>query len=156
MSKNQVSHLEDHLGYWLRCLSNQVHESFSQKLEAFGVSVAQWVVLRLLYQEKAIPLNQAADLLGVDKSSLSRMIERLVQRGLVNRAQGHNRRSLSLQLTPKAEVLVPQLALLADENDHLFFKNLSQTQKDDLLALIKKLLQDNGWDGANQNHHALN
>lgn len=139
------SHLEDHLGYWLRCLSNFVSGSFEKKLSGHDISVAQWVVLRTLFESGDVTLNQAAELVGVDKSSLSRMVERLVQRGFINRAEGRDRRSIGLTLTVTARKLVPLLAKLADENDYAFFESMNARQRKDFLATIHKLLSANGW-----------
>ena len=140
------SNLEDHLGYWLRCLSNFVSHSFASKLEVQGVSVAQWVVLRTLYDKKALSLNEAAEAVGVDKSSLSRMIDRLVQKELVMRQDGINRRTLKLMLTPTGRKLVPQLAKLADANDKAFFQSLPVKKRQQFLDTIQALLVANGWD----------
>ena len=140
-----VSNFEYHIGYWLRCLSNFVSHTFAEKLAAQDISVPQWVVLRTLYDNDKVTLNEAADLVGVDKSTLSRMIERLVQRVLVNRSEGADRRSVGLSLTPAARKLVPQLAKLADQNDEEFFKTLSPKQREVFLGTIKQLLEANGW-----------
>ena len=145
MNEMAVSNLEKHLGYWLRCLSNFVSGSFAGKLAERDVSVAQWVVLRTLHDNQNITLNQAAQMVGVDKSSLSRMIERLVRRNLVIRSEGDDRRSLGLTLTPAARKLVPQLAKLADQNDASFFKTLSPKQRKEFLGTIKQLLDANDW-----------
>jgi DNA-binding MarR family transcriptional regulator len=140
-----VGNFEYHIGYWLRCLSNFVSHTFTEKLAKENISVPQWVVLRTLYDNENVMLNQAADLIGVDKSSLSRMIERLVQRKLVNRAEGADRRSVGLSLTSAAKKLVPHLAKLADQNDEEFFKTLSPKQRGEFLGTIKQLLEANGW-----------
>lgn len=145
MSDKHISKLEDHLGYWLRCLSNFVHHSFAARLAEYDISVAQWVVLRTLYDQQGLTLNQAAESIGVDKSTLSRMIERLVQKGLVNRGEGENRRSVRLALSIEGEKLIPEFARLADENDAMFFHSLSVEQKEEFLSTIKQLLKVNGW-----------
>jgi DNA-binding MarR family transcriptional regulator len=140
-----VSNFEYHIGYWLRCLSNFVSHTFAEKLAKEDISVPQWVVLRTLYDHDNVTLNEAAALVGVDKSSLSRMIERLVQRKLVDRSEGVDRRSLGLSLTPAARKLVPRLAKLADQNDEEFFQTLSSKQREEFLGTIKQLLEANGW-----------
>lgn len=145
MKKLKVSNLSDHTGYWLRCLSNFVSYSFADRLAKEDVSVPQWVLLRTLYGHDKITLNQLAQWVGLDKSSVSRMVERLVQRKLVNRAEGSNRRCLGISLTPGAEKLVPRLAKHADENDETFFNSLSEKQRREFLAVIKQLLDANGW-----------
>jgi DNA-binding MarR family transcriptional regulator len=146
MNKSAPSNLEEHLGYWLRCLSNFVSNTFAERLARQDISVAQWVVLRTLYNRSGVMLNEAAAQVGVDKSTLSRMVERLVQKGLVNRAEGDDRRSVGLALTPTGKKLVPQLAELADKNDAAFFKSLAPRQRTEFLATIKQLLTANGWD----------
>jgi DNA-binding MarR family transcriptional regulator len=148
MSKSIPSNLDEHLGYWLRCLSNFVSRSFAERLARQDVSVAQWVVLRTLHDNSGATLNEAAAQVGVDKSSLSRMVERLVQKGLLNRAEGGDRRSVRLSLTPAGKKLVPQLAKLADENDTAFFHTLAAKQRAEFLATIKQLLTANGWDAS--------
>ncbi|HXD00676.1 MAG TPA: MarR family transcriptional regulator [Verrucomicrobiae bacterium] len=145
MNGNDVSKLDDHIGFWLRCLSNFVSHSFAEKLSKEGVTVAQWVVLRTLYDHQNITLSHLAELVGLDKSSVSRMVERLVLRQLVNRSEGSDRRSLGLSLTPAARKLVPKLARLADQNDESFFNSLSAGQSHEFLATIKQLLDANGW-----------
>jgi DNA-binding MarR family transcriptional regulator len=145
MNRTDVSKLGGHIGFWLRCLSNFVSHSFAEKLSKEEVSVAQWVVLRTLYDHDNITLNKLAELIGLDKSSVSRMIERLVFRELVNRSEGNDRRSVGLRLTPAARKLVPKLAMLADQNDESFFNSLPAKQRHEFLATIKQLLDANGW-----------
>ena len=146
MHKAGPSHLHSHVGYWLRCLSNLVSSTFADRLAKRDISVAQWVVLRTLYEKRNVTLNEAAAEVGVDKSSLSRMVERLVQRGLLVRGEGSDRRSVGLALTPAAVKLVPQLSALADKNDEEFFTGLSAREREEFLATIKRLLSANGWD----------
>jgi DNA-binding MarR family transcriptional regulator len=146
MKRSEPSNLHEHLGYWLRCLSNFVSHTFTERLEQEGVSVAQWVVLRTLYDSAGITLNEAAQRVGVDKSTLSRAVEKLVQKGLANRTEGHDRRSVDLTLTLAGKKLVLQLAKIADENDHAFFHTLSARQREEFLTVMKQLLAANGWD----------
>ena len=54
--KKIPSALEDHLGFWLRQLSNQVSASFARRLEKYDVSVPQWVMLRVLFDHDGTTL----------------------------------------------------------------------------------------------------
>ncbi|HUA67922.1 MAG TPA: MarR family transcriptional regulator [Candidatus Saccharimonadales bacterium] len=155
MNETNISNLGDHIGYWLRCLSNFVSYSFAERLAKENVTVPQWVLLRTLYSHDDITLNQLAQLVGLDKSSVSRMVERLVQRKLVNRDEGNDRRSLGLSLTPNAKKLVPKLAKHADLNDESFFKTLSQKQREEFLGTIKQLLDANGWKQSERGRYGI-
>jgi DNA-binding MarR family transcriptional regulator len=142
----KISSLDDHLGYWLRCLSNFVSDSFAKRLEKHDITVAQWVVMRSLYGKGDLSLNEAARIVGIDASSLSRMAERMVHKGLINRnTDPIDRRAVKLSLTRKGAQLLPQLADEADANDAAFFSSLSATDKARLLTTIQSLLTANGW-----------
>ena len=157
MAKKHISNVQDHIGYWLLCLSNFVSHHFALRLEEPDVSVAQWVVLRLLYNRPGISQNEAAALIGVDKSSLSRLLERLLVKELVSRSPWANdQRVMQLQLTAKGKKLVPLLAAAADDNDRRFFNGLSESEQRQFLATIRQLLRVNGWKSAERGHDRLN
>lgn len=148
MKRRPPSRLEDHLGYWLRRLSNRVSHNFAERLETRGVSVPQWVVLRCLFDEEGASLTELAAFVGVDAGALSRMIERLSQKGLVVREPDPaSRRSVRLRLTDAGRKLVPVLAREADENDEACFGSLGDAERRRLLATIQVLLTKNGWQG---------
>lgn len=148
MKTDRPSQLEDHLGYWLRCLSNLVSQGFAERLECHGVSVPQWVVLRCLFDAENASLNELASTVGVDNGALSRMVERLVQKGLIARgADPSDRRTVRLRLTEAGAKLVPTLAREADENDEAFFGVLVEEDRAKLLQTVRTLLTENGWRG---------
>jgi DNA-binding MarR family transcriptional regulator len=138
------SRIEDHAGYWLRKLSNHVSSAFAGRVEAHGVSVANWVVLRILFDHDSLSLNALVSLVGVDQGALSRMVERLMARGLVIRKESpKNRREVAISLTTEGRKLVPKLAREADENDRAFFEQLPKRQQQEFRAILKTLLSLN-------------
>lgn len=150
------SQLEDHIGYWLRCLSNFVHNSFAQRLDKYGITVEQWVVLRTLFDKEGTSLQEAALTIGVDNSSLSRMIERLVQKELVVRGiHPNDRRTVVLSLTTTAKKLVPLMAHEADKNDTEFFDVIAPEKRELLLSIIHDVLTKNGWDKHERGHDTM-
>ncbi len=137
----EASDLKSHIGYWMRLVSNNVSHAFARKLEDSGVTVAEWVVLREMYTSHAAtsPSN-VAKLTGLTRGAVSKLITRLLDKGFVNRSESSiDRRYQDIQLTTKAERLVPKLASLADQNDDEFFQCLSKAERTQLLLLLKKL-----------------
>ncbi len=148
MDKQHPSRLDDHLGYWLRCLSNLVSAGFAARLDRHGVSVAQWVVMRCLYDAEGASLNELAAAVGVDNGAMSRMVERLSQKSLVVRqADPGDRRAVRLRLSDAGKGLVPLLAKEADENDAAFFGVIGEGERRALLATVQALLEKNGFEG---------
>lgn len=118
-----ASALTDHLGFWLRLVSNQVSQAFAARLDARGVTVAEWVMLRALYDAPPTAPTQLAETMGMTKGAITRLADRLIAKSLVlRRANGEDARAQTLSLTPEGKRLVPQLAALADANDQAFFR----------------------------------
>jgi DNA-binding MarR family transcriptional regulator len=142
-NKNTMSDLHSHLGYWMRMVSNRVSLAFAQKLEGKGVTVAEWVVLREMYSRNDTTSPSAiADLTGLTRGAVSKLIDRLLRKKLVHRREAiDDRRFQEIELSNKARLLLPQLAGLADENDEEFFSALSEKERAGLDRTLKKLAQ---------------
>jgi DNA-binding MarR family transcriptional regulator len=143
-----VSGLEVHLGYWLRLVSNHVSQAFARRLVASGVTVAEWVMLREMFDVAELAPSELAERTGLTRGAVSKLIERLVEKKLVRRdAAEDDGRSQRVGLTSAGRRVVPRLAALADQNDEEFFAALSKTEREMLRTLMKKLVQANGLHG---------
>ena len=121
-SSPSISELPDHLGYWLRLVSNQVSTSFARRLADEDVTVAEWVILRLIYGAHGIAPNKLAAATGMTRGAISKIADRLVGKGLVQRSdRPDDGRMQALALSARGKRLVPRLAAMADENDRHFF-----------------------------------
>ena len=137
-----ISQLDAHLGYWLRYVSNHVSHAFALRLERSGVTVAEWVLLRELYDVDALPPSRIADRLGMTRGAVTKLADRLIVKALVAReADAQDRRAQTLALTKKGEKLVPDLALLADKNDAEFFGHLKHEERAGLEQLLRALVE---------------
>ncbi|SFI47027.1 MarR family winged helix-turn-helix transcriptional regulator [Planctomicrobium piriforme] len=141
-----VSNLEDHVGYWLRFVSNHVSYAFTEKVEAHGVTVAEWVLLREMLQLGPVNPSQLAAELGMTRGAISKLIERLCSKSLAERTSpASDRRYQVVELTAAGRKLVPVLARLADENDREFFGHLAVNQRRELLAFLQDLVERHKW-----------
>jgi len=136
-----VSCLEQHLGYWLRLVSNNVSASFARRLEALDVSVSEWVALRKLFdQHAAISISALAEHMGMTKAPVSRLVERLVQKKLVERQDSRNDgRAQQIWISSAGQKLVPKLAAIADENDEAFFGHLTMNARLAMIAVMQNV-----------------
>ncbi|HEX4027353.1 MAG TPA: MarR family transcriptional regulator [Rhizomicrobium sp.] len=141
METKSPSALGDHLGYWLRLVSNHVSGAFAEKLSARGISVAEWVLLRELY-DRAQPPSLLADRLDMTRGAITKLADRLLARKLILRAASAlDGRAQTLSLTGQGRALVPQLAALADHNDAEFFAGLSGRDQAALKSLLLKIVR---------------
>ena len=139
-AKIAASRLTVHTGFWLRLVSNHVSYAFGHKLESSGVTVAEWVVLREMYGGDATTSPSiVAELTGLTRGAVSKLISRLLEKGLVTRRESSSdRRYQDIELTQAAIAIVPKLARLADLNDEEFFGVLSKSDRKLLTKLLKK------------------
>jgi DNA-binding MarR family transcriptional regulator len=125
-----VSGLEDHLGYWLRFVSNHVSHAFRQKVERHGVTVAEWVVLRAVFEEEGVKPSQLSQKIGLTRGAVSKLLDRLAAKGLVViRDDPHDGRAQIVGLNDPGRSLVPVLAAEADRNDAEAFGHLSAEER---------------------------
>ena len=140
-----VSELRSHVGFWLRFVSNHVSQAFARKLLHSGVTAAEWVVLREMYDRPEMSPGLLADLTGMTRGAASKLMDRLFARKLVTRQErADDRRYQDIELTPAGRRLVPVLAAIADRNDEEFFKPLSARERAALVSTLIKLAQAHG------------
>jgi DNA-binding MarR family transcriptional regulator len=150
MSKERhVSDLTVHLGYWLRFVSNHVSQAFARKVEARGVTVAEWVLLRQLLDEEALAPSRLSERMGMTRGTVSKLAERLIAKGLIVRtANPEDARAQTLSLTEKGRRLVPELAALADTNDSEFFDHLAPKDRAALFRILRGIVKKRGLQSA--------
>jgi DNA-binding MarR family transcriptional regulator len=140
-----LSNLDDHLGYWLRMVSNAVSLAFARKVAGEGVTVAEWAFMRALFDSDGMAPSVLADRMGMTRGAITKLADRLVAKGLVSRLDsGHGHRGQVLSLTQDGRSKVPILAGLADSNDSEFFGVLSETERQDLGLILKALASRKG------------
>ncbi len=139
---SEPSPLDAHVGFWLRFVSNCVSHAFRQKVEALGVTVAEWVVLRQLLASGATAPSGVAEALGMTRGAISKLVDRLLSKKLVTRTAGQDdKRFQTVALTPAGRKLIPRLSALADANDAEFFGHLGDEQRMQLMELMKDIVR---------------
>jgi len=87
-----------------------------QRARQFGISRAQWVVLMRLDRSEGLKQSEFAEILDLTPISLTRLLDRLADAGLIERrADPNDRRANRLYLMPAARPLIDQLAKLGNE-----------------------------------------
>ena len=137
--------MEAHVGYWLRFASNAVSAEFARKVESEGVTVSEWVAMRVLFDQDEMQPKDLAAAMGMTKGPVSRLVERLLTKKMIaRRAHESDGRAQVVRLTASGRALVPRLAALADLNDAEFFAHFSKEEKQQLVAWMRKTVEAHG------------
>jgi DNA-binding MarR family transcriptional regulator len=137
-----ISNLTDHTGYWLRVVSNAVSQSFTRKVADEGVTVAEWVFMRMLYEVGAVSPSVLAQKMGRTKGAISKLAARLLEKKRIEQTDDPNdKRAHDLSLSKSGRRKVPVLSKLADENDAEYFDVLNARERAALSKILKALVE---------------
>lgn len=130
------------LGYWISVSNNALRKRMDVELSDCDLTAAQWQVLRVLSihgQRKAAELAEA---LNQDPGAITRMVDRLEAKGLVQRLRSTtDRRVVEIELTPHGLSLAPQIADVGVRVLNYSLQDFSKAELAQLLSLLKKLNQ---------------
>jgi DNA-binding MarR family transcriptional regulator len=116
-------------------------DALEQLLKPHGITATQFNVLRILRgaEPEGLCRNELRDRLLTRMPDVTRMLDRMVEAGLVERGrEGDDRRKVRTRITPKARALVDKLDdVVAEEHERRF----GQLGKKRLRKLIDTLTE---------------
>jgi DNA-binding MarR family transcriptional regulator len=125
----------------LRRIVRVLRKSSRAAQQRFGVSGAQLFVLKALSDVPALSLNALAARVRTDQSTVSVVVTRLVERGLVNRATSEiDRRRVEVALTKRGRALLRRAPDAAQEKLIEGIERLPPRQRRVLAAALHQLV----------------
>ena len=128
------------IGAALRRTANLVTRIYNAHLAPAGLEVTQYSILRKIEAGTAGSASELAELVGVERSTLARNLERLEKLGLISAQAGEGRR-LIYQLTPEGAARVEAAIPLWREAQMSLVEGLPQDKARimlDELALLRR------------------
>ena len=96
--------------------AHSLRKAFDRLAVGLGVTRAQWKVLFKLTRSPGLRQVELADMLDLEPITLCRIVDRLEESGLVERARDpEDRRAWRLHVTAKAQPLIEKLQSIGDE-----------------------------------------
>ena len=122
--------------------AHSLRKAFTRRAAALGVTGAQWKVLFKTSRKPGLRQVELADMLDIEPITLTRILDRLQEAGLIERSSDpDDRRAWRLHVTAKARPLVEKLQAIADEMTADAFagidpKDIQTTRQ--VLALVRE------------------
>jgi DNA-binding MarR family transcriptional regulator len=118
----------------------RLREAWVAKLHAHGMSMTHHQVIAILESEGAIPMGRLAERLGVSLPSASGIVERMVERGLVERLRdADDRRVVLVRLSPAGRRLVREFHAVRRAQMRRLLDQLDAVQQQRLLLAIRDI-----------------
>lgn len=106
-----------------RVFSRLVTRHYNNALSDTGLRVTQFSVLNAIKLSSPSSINELAELLGMERTSLQRTVDKMIAKGLLQSQPSGHKRSLGLSLTQQGEEVYGQ-ALIKWEEAHQEFTDL--------------------------------
>jgi len=131
--------LGDYLPYLVNRVGSIIAEQFGGAvLASHGLSIAMWRVLAALASRGSQRQIDIVDLTSIEASTLSRLVTRLMRRGLVTRTRSaRSNREVTVRLSAKGQALVARLVPIARQYEAAAIAGLSSAE----VATLKRGLQ---------------
>lgn len=132
---------ERSIGLQLRRIVNQLGATIECRVEPLGLTDAQWKpLLRLLLGEHASASSALARECHIDSGALTRLLDRLEAKGLVQRERAaHDRRVVLVALTDAGRAVASQLPALLGEAQRQLLHGFDEDEQEALRAALDRL-----------------
>jgi DNA-binding MarR family transcriptional regulator len=138
----QINHglLTELLGYGLRRAQARVFGHFLGSVGKQGISPGQFGVLVLIKENAGLSQSALAKALGIERSTMVAVIDRLESQGLVARVTSEtDRRSYALALTPAGPELLDRVTPLVRAHERQIAAPLSAREKALLIDMLERI-----------------
>lgn len=127
--------LENQLCFPLYAASKEVIKKYTPFLDEIGLTYTQYIAMMVLWDKKQITAKTLGEYLFLDSGTITPVIKRLEQQGLVTRQRSsEDERSLVITITPKGEELKNQAKEIPPK-----IGGCIQLERDEVLTLYKLL-----------------
>ena len=128
------------IGYNLRKAQTAVFQDFSVSLQDCDITPGQFGVLVLIQANTGLNQTALGKALGIDRSTVVAVIDKLEAGGLVERTPAlTDRRSYALQLSRQGTDLLHRARSLVAEHEKRIAAGLTKADQDQLITLLSKL-----------------
>ncbi|HVW75767.1 MAG TPA: MarR family winged helix-turn-helix transcriptional regulator [Rhizomicrobium sp.] len=133
--------MRNSVGYLMRMCTNRLLPQMEALFADQELTFSQWTTLVALHDGRITTASDLAHNICHDAGSLTRLIDQMVERGLVTRARDErDRRVVRLSLTPRGRKVVEALAPRMMEFWNGLLTGFSHAEVDALISLLTRLV----------------
>ena len=118
-------------------------DALDRELSKFDISAAQLIVLASVANKEADSASGLCKSISYDPGAMTRMIDRLEQKGLVRRVpNAEDRRATNLEMTAAGRALYPQLLTAKDTVAAQFLRGFSTDEVRTLESILIRMVKN--------------
>lgn len=141
MKRKKKLDLERYAPALLAFIANKLSAGASQLYrEQFDVGIVEWRVLSMLAVESNIPAQRICQVVGLDKSAVSKSVQVLQSAGYVqSQIDPLDARRYTLKLTPQGQDLHDRIFDVAKERERRLLETLEPEEVETLISILNRI-----------------
>lgn len=139
-----LSRVDSQVGYWLRCVAKHYSHTLGRRLERKGVTLAELMLMRELYDGDRRP-SDLAERLGLTRGAISKIVRQLADGLMITQEEcTADGRGQVLSLTDNGRAVVRVFAGILDDTDEEFFGDLTPETRALILTTLREIVHRRG------------
>lgn len=125
---------------WISIMDRLNKAVLSDDLIPLDLHTSQYMFILQIYQHGSIPQDDLMNVIHIDKSNVTRTLQKLIQKGLVQRKRcPEDQRAYVVSLTEKGKTLYKPIFEAEFRRNAVMLANLSTDEKTELYYLLDKI-----------------
>ena len=131
-------------GHLIRRLNQISMALFFEETAPLDLTSVQYAALNMIQEVPDIDQASLSNMIAFDKTTIVKVLDRLVEKGLITRTRSQTDRRLNhLNVTPKGSRLLKEIHPMLDRSDKRILAPLSETDQRVFMKLLSRLVQVN-------------
>lgn len=132
---------EDSIGFLLHQAKLRLTQAMDERIGDLGITAAQWVVLKQIALRSGETASALCKCSGCDTGSMTRMLDRLEEKGLIRRERSTaDRRVVMLHVTEAGQALLPAIVPRVVDVLNTAVSDFSREELDILKGLMRRVV----------------
>lgn len=129
------------INFLLATSQNVVFKYFSKQLSEYGLTPSQYGVLNCLWQHGDLSPTKIREILILEASSVSGILDRMQKNGLIERhIDPNNRRVIIVTTTDKSMAIKEDVEAIVNKMNHKFLEHCSKEEENILKQALLKII----------------
>jgi DNA-binding MarR family transcriptional regulator len=131
-------------GHLIRRLNQISMALFFEETQPLGLTSVQYAALNMIQEVPGIDQASLSNMIAFDKTTIVKVLDRLVDKGLITRMRSETDRRLNhLNVTPKGTALLKQIHPMLERSDKRILAPLSESDQRKFMEMLSRLVQVN-------------
>ncbi len=137
MARTLPDNPDSSVGFLISDVSRLMRRVYDRRVEPLGLTRAQWRVLVHLYRREGISQTELAAVLEIEKPTLGRLVDRLEEKGWVERrVDERDQRARRLMVTDAVRPMIERMKVFAESVNEDSMAGLGAEQERQLIEIL--------------------